>query len=79
MTATRRLTVRVEQPASLPHSAVLYGPVRACQPAIRLTGCPWQYDSLLHGYKVPRAHLDDVLAAIELAGHVVDVSMPSWS
>lgn len=79
MTATKRLTVTVEQPANKPHSALAFGPVRVIQPAIRAVGCAWQYDSLLHCYKVPRDRLDDVIAAIESAGHRVDVPMPGWS
>lgn len=72
------LTVTVEQPAKLPHSAVLVGPVRAVQPAIRAVGCPSQYDGLRHGFKVPRDRLDDVLSAIESAGHRVDVKAALW-
>lgn len=83
MTAVRRrpkpLTVRVEQPSTLPHSALLYGPVRAIHPVLQDAGCPWQYDSLRHAFKVPRdRRLDDVLARLELAGHLVDVPTAGW-
>jgi hypothetical protein len=84
MTVTRRRTkplkVTVEHPATLPHSALLIGPVRAIQPALRDAACPWQYDAMRHAFKVPRdKRLDDVLAQLELAGHHVEVPMPGWS
>lgn len=84
MTATRRrtkpLTVRVEQPVKLKHSARLYGAVRVIAPALREVACPSMYDHRLHCYVVPKdKRLDDVLAAVELAGHVVDVEMPGWT
>jgi hypothetical protein len=72
----RPQTVRVEQTR---HSGVLYGPVRVVHPAITQTGSPYQYDGLLHAYRVPLQRLDDVLAAIELDGHHVDMRMPGWS
>lgn len=83
MTAVKRrktsLTVTVEQPDSLPHSALLCGPVRAIQPALRDAACPWQYDPQRHAFKVPKdKRLDDVLARIELAGHRVDVPIAGW-
>jgi len=73
---TKPQTIVVEQTK---RSGVLYGPVRAIHPAITQVGSPYQYDGLLHAYKVPLQRLDDVLAAIELAGHHVDVQMVGWS
>lgn len=79
MTAVRRrtrpLTVRVDQ---LRHSGVLYGPVRVVAPAIKRVGCSAQYDNRLHAFKVPLQRLDDVMVAIELDGHHVQLGMASW-
>lgn len=69
------LVVDVEQTA---RSGVLYGPVRVVHPAIKAVGCPWQYDHRRHAYLIPRQHIDDVMVAIELAGHAVQMRMPQW-
>lgn len=80
VTATRRrtkaLTITVEQPAHLPRSARLYGPVRVIAPAIRQTGAPSMYDGRLHCFLVPRdSRLHDVMAALESAGCEVRVTL----
>lgn len=79
MTATRRpakpLTVNV---AETRHSGVIEGPVRAIHPAIKKIGCAWQYDHARHAYLVPRQALDDIMVAIEVAGHIVNYAAPLW-
>lgn len=82
MTATKRrqpFTVRVEQPAELPRTARLYGPAKVLSPALEHARAPHQYDRERRCYLVPRNRLDDVLVAIELAGHLVDIPMAGWS
>lgn len=83
MTATKRrtkpLTVTIEQPARLRHSAVVRGPVRVVHPAIKAAGVPWQYSHQRHGYLIPRQRVDDVAARLELDGHRVEIPMPGWS
>lgn len=70
MTRSRR-TYCVIRVARRGITGVLAGPVRAIQPAIRRTGCDWRYEPLLHAYRVPLRALDEVVRALESAGHEV--------
>jgi hypothetical protein len=55
------------------------GAVHLIQPAIRATGCPFQYSDRIHGYIVPRKRIDDLAVALELAGVTVELELPGWS
>jgi hypothetical protein len=59
-------------------SAVLTGAVRLIHPAIRVTGCEWEYDNLRHAYRVPIRDLDEVTEAMERAGHAVIPEAARW-
>ena len=48
------------------HSAWFAGDMGVVQAAVRLAGCPRQYDRQRRALSVPRAAADDVMAAIEL-------------
>jgi hypothetical protein len=82
LTAKRRtrsqLVIRADN-TTLPYSGIVAGPARAIQPRLRDLGIPSQYDERRHAFKVPKERLDDLLCALELDGHRVDVQMASWS
>lgn len=60
-------------------TTVIKGPVRTVHAAITSTGTKWQWCPQVGAYLVARAKADDVLAAIEQAGHIVQYEMPGWS
>lgn len=80
MTTPRRrakpLTVTAWQ--RTPITSVLRGPVRVIHPALKLVDCPYQWDAKISSYLLPARRLDDVLAAIELDGHHVQLELAPW-
>lgn len=76
--ATRRATGKTVEVEELRHSGRLTGNVRIIHPILKDVGCPWQYDPRRHAYLIPKRHLDDAMARLELAGHVVQYRAAGW-
>lgn len=75
----RKTSVVVRVDDTLRFTSRVYAPVCVVSPELRRLGIVWQYDSLLRCYLIPKRRTDDLLCALELAGHRVDVQMPGWS
>lgn len=73
MSGRRRAVVTVEQ---LMYSARLRGPARVVTPVLRALGTPWQFDARRSAFVVPLDRVDDLVAALEEAGVVVEEMLP---
>lgn len=70
MTARRKPPIFVDE---LRFSTRLRGPVRVVVPALRRLGIAWSWDARTTAFLVPKQRADDVLVALELAGHRVEI------
>ncbi len=60
------------------HTGAVRGPAGVIHPAITELGVPWMWDSKRRAYLVNIKRLDEVLVAIELAGHHVQLELAPW-
>jgi hypothetical protein len=75
MKPRKRFTVRRSDG---PRSAWFSGPARIVMPAVRQSGSTWQWDNTWRAISVPISRADDVTAALEAAGHVVETPRKAW-
>lgn len=80
MTAARRRT-KPQTIAAWQRGRFTYavrGPARVIHPTLQRLGMPWQWDHNASAYLVSAQRVDDLLCALEVDGHHVDVGMAGW-